>query len=120
MFVTKPPTKSKRLTFRRLLVNAIIQDHSIGVVYQLTHTIECIAEATGRPLLALTCGDIGTDEVKMEDQLSKWFRLAEIWGAVMLFDEADVYLEKRLTSDLQRNSLVSGMLPLISLHRPQN
>jgi hypothetical protein len=44
----------------------------------------------------------------MEDQLSKWFRLAEIWGAVMLIDEADVYLEKRQLSDLQRNSLVSG------------
>jgi hypothetical protein len=44
----------------------------------------------------------------MEDQLSKWFRLAEVWGAVMLIDEADVYLEKRVLSDLQRNSLVSG------------
>lgn len=43
-----------------------------------------------------------------ERTLSKWFRLAEIWGAVMLLDEADVFLEKRTISDLQRNSLVSG------------
>lgn len=44
----------------------------------------------------------------MEKQLSRWFRLAEKWGAVMLIDEADVYLEKRLPTDLHRNSLVSG------------
>lgn len=44
----------------------------------------------------------------MEANLSNWFDLAEIWGAVMLIDEADIYLETRTTSDLQRNSLVSG------------
>ncbi|CAP65847.1 uncharacterized protein PODANS_5_10600 [Podospora anserina S mat+] len=45
-----------------------------------TYTAECIAEYTNRPLLSLTCEDIGTDEVKMEQQLSKWFRMAEKWG----------------------------------------
>lgn len=71
-------------------------------------TVECIAEYTERPLLSLTCGDIGTDEIRMESQLSRWFRLAEKWGAVMLIDEADVYLERRHVADLKRNSLVSG------------
>ena len=79
---------------------------------------ECIAEYTGRALLSLTCGDIGTDEVKMEEQLSKWFRLAEKWGAVMLIDEADVYLEKRQMTDLKRNSLVSGKVPFLRRHYP--
>ena len=51
---------------------------------------------------------IGIDEEKMETTLSSWFELAEIWGAVMLIDEADIYLEIRTTGDLQRNSLVSG------------
>lgn len=69
---------------------------------------ESIAESAGRPLLSLTCGDIGTVEKTAEEKLSKWFRLAEIWGAVMLIDEADIYLEKRATSDLSRNSLVSS------------
>ena len=45
----------------------------------------------------------------MEEQLQSWFRLSEKWGAVMLIDEADVYLEKRQMTDLKRNSLVSGM-----------
>ncbi|RYP65063.1 hypothetical protein DL770_009078 [Monosporascus sp. CRB-9-2] len=82
-----------------------------------TYTTECIAEYTNRPLLSLTCGDIGTNEVKVEEELSKWFRLAEKWGAVMLLDEADIYLEMRLTSDLQRNSLVSVFLRCIEYYR---
>jgi hypothetical protein len=61
-------------------------------------------------MLSLTCGDIGTDEVEMEKQLSKRFRLAEKWGAVMLIHKADVYLERRQITDLKRNSLVSGKL----------
>lgn len=55
----------------------------------------------------------------MEQKLSKWFTLAERWGAVMLIDEADVYLERRQISDLIRNSLVSGMEqvhPLLLMH----
>ena len=50
----------------------------------------------------------GTNETKVEAVLSSWFTLAEIWGAVMLIDEADIYLETRSTGDLQRSSLVSG------------
>ncbi|KAI0108998.1 hypothetical protein GGR51DRAFT_513990 [Nemania sp. FL0031] len=75
-----------------------------------TFTAECIAEYTGRALLSLTGGDIGTDETKVEENLVRWFRLAEAWGAVMLIDEADVYLEKREFADLKRNSLVSVFL----------
>ncbi|GAQ42498.1 hypothetical protein ANI_1_2222094 [Aspergillus niger] len=82
-----------------------------------TFTAECIAEYTGRALLSLTVGDIGTDEVVMERQLSKWFRLAEQWGAVMLIDEADVYLERRQITDLKRNSLVSVFLRCIEYYR---
>lgn len=47
----------------------------------------------------------------MEENLSKWFRLAEGWGAVMLVDEADIFLEKRVITDINRNSLVSSTSP---------
>ncbi|KAK3489913.1 P-loop containing nucleoside triphosphate hydrolase protein [Neurospora crassa] len=72
---------------------------------------------TGRPLLSLTCADIGTEDVSMEKKLMKWFQLAEKWGAVMLIDEADVFLEKRVTSDLKRNSLVSVFLRCVEYYR---
>ncbi|KAI1504177.1 hypothetical protein F5X99DRAFT_372745 [Biscogniauxia marginata] len=82
-----------------------------------TFTAECIAEYTGRALLSLTCGDIGTDEKRVEANLTKWFKLAEVWGAVMLIDEADVYLERRQITDLKRNSLVSVFLRCIEYYR---
>jgi hypothetical protein len=58
--------------------------------------------------MSLASGDIGIDENTMETQLMKWFKLAEKWGAVLLIDEADVFLEKRHLADIKRNSLVSG------------
>ncbi|KAH8198581.1 hypothetical protein TruAng_007262 [Truncatella angustata] len=78
---------------------------------------ECIAESTGRPLLSLTIGDLGTNVPQLESKLYKWFRLGEIWGAVMLLDEADVFLERRATSDLHRNSLVSVFLRTMEYYR---
>ncbi|KAJ3579150.1 hypothetical protein NPX13_g1414 [Xylaria arbuscula] len=87
---------------------------STNVTYEFP---ECIAELAGRPLLALTCGDIGTNEVTMEKELGKWLKLARSWGAVMLLDEADVFLEKRGISDLKRNSLVSVFLREIEYYQ---
>ncbi|GAP89021.2 putative P-loop containing nucleoside triphosphate hydrolase protein [Rosellinia necatrix] len=71
----------------------------------------------GQGSLSLTGGDIGTDETKVEANLSKWFKLAETWGAIMLIDEADVYLERREFADLKRNSLVSVFLRCTEYYR---
>lgn len=46
--------------------------------------------------------------MKMEDNLSRWFTIAASWQAIILIDEADVFLERRQGANLQRNSLVSG------------
>lgn len=73
--------------------------------------LECIAKFTRRPLLRLRVADIGTDERAMEDTLSEWFQRGADWGALILIDEADVFLERRQVKDLQRNSLVSGIGP---------
>jgi hypothetical protein len=67
-----------------------------------------VAKFTRRPLLRLTVADIGTDERDMEDNLGEWFQRGADWGAIILLDEADVFLEKRQVKDLERNSLVSG------------
>ena len=34
--------------------------------------------------------------------------MAAKWNAIILLDEADVFLEERRPNELQRNSLVSG------------
>lgn len=71
---------------------------------------ECIAQYTKRPLLVLTSSDIGTDTKEIELNLASHFKTATSWGAVLLIDEADVFMERRSTADLERNSLVAGEL----------
>ena len=73
-------------------------------------SLECIAQATGRPLIALTIGDLIDDEEKIEAKLVNWFTLAERWKAILLLDEADIFLERRATRDIQRNGIVSIFL----------
>ncbi|KAF5973952.1 AAA family ATPase [Fusarium bulbicola] len=74
-----------------------------------TYTVEAISEWLHRPLLDLTVADIGTVETLVEGELMKWFDLAEAWNAVLLVDEADIFLERRQNRDLARNGLVSAI-----------
>lgn len=80
---------------------------------------EAISEWLHRPLLALTVADIGTVETLVESELLKWFNLAEAWNAVLLVDEADIFLERRQNRDLARNGLVSGKILFTSSLCPQ-
>lgn len=59
--------------------------------------------------MTLTSSDIGTDPESIEWRLTNKFRTAKSWGAILLIDEADVFMERRTSSDLVRNSLVAGM-----------
>lgn len=64
---------------------------------------------TGRPLISLTIADLGTKEDSIETQLTSWFALAQRWRAILLLDEADIFLERREHKDIARNGIVSGM-----------
>ena len=57
-----------------------------------TSTAECVAEYTNRPMLSITCGDIGDTALDVQDNLEYYLNLAHRWGCVMLLDEADVFL----------------------------
>lgn len=59
-----------------------------------TYTAECIAEHTKRPLMTLTCADIGTYSETVDKNLKRHFERAQEWGAILLIDEADVFMEK--------------------------
>lgn len=56
---------------------------------------------------------MGTDPRTLETQLSRILDIAHVWGAVLLLDEADVFLERRSVHDLHRNALVSVFLRLL-------
>ncbi|KAL9614466.1 MAG: hypothetical protein Q9167_001069 [Letrouitia subvulpina] len=75
-----------------------------------TYTAECISHYIKRPLLSLTISDIGTNPAEAERNLTEHFARAKLWDAIILIDEADIYMENRERQDLARNSLVSGFL----------
>ncbi|KAI0451735.1 AAA family ATPase [Xylaria acuta] len=75
-----------------------------------TFTAEGVAEFTEKPLLRVTCGDIGTVAEVVEKKLQSIFHLGKLWDCVVLLDEADVFLEERDMRDLNRNALVSVFL----------
>lgn len=47
----------------------------------------------------------------------KWFKAAETWGAIMLIDEADIYMEQRQVQDIERNHLVAGFLRALEYYK---
>ncbi|KAF8426203.1 P-loop containing nucleoside triphosphate hydrolase protein [Tirmania nivea] len=78
-----------------------------------TLTAEGISEFLKKPLYCVGAGELGTDARTLELQLGKILDVAHVWGAVLLLDEADVFLERRSVHDLHRNALVSIFLRLL-------
>ncbi|KAI1169754.1 hypothetical protein F4777DRAFT_584592 [Nemania sp. FL0916] len=81
-----------------------------------TFTAESVAEMAEKPLFRVTCGDIGTKPEDVEKYLESVLYLGKIWGCVVLLDEADVFLEQRSLTDLERNALVSVFLRVLEYY----
>jgi AAA+ superfamily predicted ATPase len=75
-----------------------------------TLTAECIAEKQQRPLYTVSCGDLGTEPLELERRLKEIFGYAVAWKAILLMDEADIFLQERDVQDVRRNALVSIFL----------
>lgn len=70
--------------------------------------LECVAHSLERPLMVLSTSDIGINAAAVETNLAEQFKRAKSWNAVLLIDEADVFLSQRSIKDLYRNSLVAS------------
>lgn len=82
-----------------------------------TATCESIAELAHRPLISLTSGDLNLNSESVERNLAYFLQLGERYGAMVLLDEADVYLEARRARDIARNGLVSIFLRALEYYR---
>ncbi|OQN96064.1 hypothetical protein B0A48_17864 [Cryoendolithus antarcticus] len=79
----------------------IVRDKGKGVILLLhgvpgvgkTATAEGVAASTGKPLLPITCGDLGLTPKEVETTLENGFQLAQAWDC-----------------DIERNALVSVFL----------
>jgi len=74
-----------------------------------TLTAEVYAEVVGKPLYRVHSGLLGTNAQSVEQNLTGILRRAERWGAILLLDEADVYIRCR-DNDLQHNAIVAEFL----------
>ncbi|OAR02113.1 hypothetical protein LLEC1_01636 [Akanthomyces lecanii] len=75
-----------------------------------------IAEVARRPLYVMMSGELGTDMETVERHLKRVLELARTWKAVLLIDEADVFLERRSSHDLARNGIVSIFLRVLEYY----
>lgn len=81
-----------------------------------TLTAEVFAQATKRPLLSVQAAQLGIDAQNIESNLSRILRRGSRWNAVVLLDEADVYIAERGRGDLTQNAIVAAFLRILERH----
>ncbi|RUP47997.1 P-loop containing nucleoside triphosphate hydrolase protein [Jimgerdemannia flammicorona] len=99
----------------------IIKNKGLGCIFLChgppgtgkTLTAESIAENLKLPLWSVSMTELGTTSDVLEEALGKLLQVAQNWGAIVLLDEADVYLKRRDNSDLNRNAMVAAFLKLV-------
>ncbi|KAF5625587.1 hypothetical protein F52700_8952 [Fusarium sp. NRRL 52700] len=95
-----------------------VQDKGRGIIIPMfgppgvgkTYTAEAVAEKARVPLYSMSAGDLGTVPKEVELALERALTLCGLWNAMILLDEADVFLGARSDSDIARNELVAIFL----------
>ncbi|KAG7443460.1 P-loop containing nucleoside triphosphate hydrolase protein [Guyanagaster necrorhizus] len=82
-----------------------------------TFSAEATSEHVKRPLYLVGAGDLGTDANSLDMALERVFEVATTWKAIVLIDEADVFLEQRSLHDLVRNAMVAVFLRHVEYYR---
>ena len=77
-----------------------------------TLTAESVAETMKAPLYTMSAGELGTQSNNVEKRLSDILEMASMWNAILLIDEADIFMEQRTPFELDRNELVASMFRL--------
>lgn len=78
-----------------------------------TLTAESVAETMKAPLYTMSAGELGTQSNNVEKRLSDILEMASMWNAILLIDEADIFMEQRTPFELDRNELVASMFRLL-------
>lgn len=81
-----------------------------------TLTAESVAEERRVPLYMMSAGDLGLDPRQVESKLQGILDMCTRWNAILLLDEADVFLEERSLHELERNKLVSIFLRVLEYY----
>ncbi|KAG9234677.1 P-loop containing nucleoside triphosphate hydrolase protein [Amylocarpus encephaloides] len=82
-----------------------------------TFTAEAVAERSRVPLYSMSAGDLGIQPGEVEKSLERALELCRMWNAMLLLDEADVFLGVRTNESLARNELVSIFLTKLEYYQ---
>ncbi|KAI1345330.1 P-loop containing nucleoside triphosphate hydrolase protein [Xylaria sp. FL0043] len=82
-----------------------------------TFTAEAVAEKSRVPLYAMSAAELGTSPCDVERALKRALDLCRMWNAMLLLDEADVFLGVRTPDSIQRNELVSIFLRMLEYYQ---
>ncbi|KAG0576783.1 hypothetical protein KC19_5G107300 [Ceratodon purpureus] len=83
-----------------------------------TLTAESIAEKLHRPLWSMSVFELGMEAEDLEEKLTEILDIALQWRAVLLLDEADVYLEKPTSNgNPNRAAMTAIFLRLLEYYR---
>lgn len=74
-----------------------------------TLTAECFSETVSKPLYRVHSGQLGIDAETVEKSLDLILKRAQRWGAILLLDEADVFVRER-GNDIDHNAVVASFL----------
>ena len=107
-----------------LILEDIVTGKSAGVIVISTGpagtgktlTAEVFSERVQKPLYKVQCSQLGTDEEALEESLKSVLTRAERWKAILLIDEADVYIHER-GEDIQQNAIVGVFLRILEYYK---
>lgn len=111
----------------RDLFQDLIEGKGSGLVFLLhgppgvgkTLTAEVVAETLKQPLYSVSTGELGVTPEQVEEKLREVLDLAVRWNAIVLVDEADIFLETRTNdgASIVRNAIVGVFLKLLEYHQ---
>ncbi|KAG0628357.1 hypothetical protein M758_1G020700 [Ceratodon purpureus] len=82
-----------------------------------TLTAESLSEKLQCPLWCLSVSELGITPEILEKTLVQVMNVATSWGALLLLDEADIFIERRTSSDLTRNAMTGIFLRQLEYYR---
>ncbi|TIA04199.1 P-loop containing nucleoside triphosphate hydrolase protein [Aureobasidium pullulans] len=108
----------------RMAYDDVIEGKGRGIILLLcgppgvgkTLTAESVAEEMKVPLFIMSAGDLGMDSKHIEARLLSVLGMCTRWNAILLLDEADIFLEERSRHEVERNKLVSIFLRVLEYH----
>jgi len=117
--------KSLVLADRSKIISDVIANKAGGFIVILhgkpgtgkTLTAEAAAELVHKPLMILSATELGWSPEAVEVNMRRILEMCKAWDAIILIDEAEVYLEARSLGNAPRNGMVSAFLRVLEYHQ---